>query len=66
MASTESLVFDLLVRDRASGGLSDIGKAADGASRNTDALTSRLNELSRKSVEARVRLAGDKDAIAAL
>jgi hypothetical protein len=66
MPNTESLVFDLLVRDRASGGLSDIGKAADGASRNTDALTSRLNELSRKSVEARVRLAGDKDAIAAL
>lgn len=66
MPNTESLVFDLLVRDRASGGLGDIGKAADGASRNTDALTRRLNELSRKSVEARVRLAGDKDALASL
>jgi hypothetical protein len=59
-------VFDLLCRDRASAGLSDIGKAADGASRNTDALTKRLNELSRKSVEARVKLAGDKEAQASL
>lgn len=66
MASTESLVFDLLVRDSASAGLNSIGKAADGASRNTDALTARLNELSRKSVEARVRLAGDKEALASL
>ena len=66
MPNTESLVFDLLVRDKASAGLSDIGKAADGASRNTDALTKRLNELSRKSVEARVKLAGDKEALASL
>lgn len=66
MANTESLVFDLLVRDRASGGLSDIGKAAGAAGRDTDALTRRLEELSRKSVEARVKLAGDKEAQASL
>jgi len=59
-------VFNLLVHDRASAGLSSIGKAADGAARDTDALTRRLNELSRKSVEARVRLAGDREALASL
>jgi len=60
------LVFDLLVRDRASEGISKVGRTAEGAAKDTDALTRRLNELSRKSVEARVRLAGDKEAQAAL
>src|SRR5438876_11965667 len=66
MANVESLVFDLLVRDRASEGLSKVGRTAESAAKDTDALTRRLNELSRKSVEARVRLAGDKEALAAL
>lgn len=65
--NTESLVFDLLVRDQqATDGLGRVGRAASGAARDTDALTQRLNELSRKSVEARVRLAGDKEALASL
>jgi hypothetical protein len=64
--NVESLVFDLLVRDRASEGIGKIGRTAEGAAKDTDTLTQRLNELSRKSVEARVKLAGDKEAQAAL
>lgn len=66
MPNTESLVFDLLVRDHASAGLSNIGKAAGGAAKDTSVLQQRLNDLARKSYEARLRLAGDKESQAAL
>ena len=66
MASTESLIFDLLVRDRASDGLSKIGGSASSAAGNVDSLTKRLDDVGRKSVTARLALDGDKAAQAAL
>ena len=65
-ASFESLVFDILTRDRASEGLTRIGKSAAGASVSTDELAKRLDALGRKSVEARVKLAGNAEALAQL
>lgn len=66
MATTESLIFDLLVRDRASDGLSKIGGSASSAAGNVDSLVGRLDDVGRKSVTARLALAGDKEAQAAL
>lgn len=63
---TQQLIFDILTRDRASDGLSRIGRSASEAAGNTDTLNRRLDELGRKSAEARVKLAGDKDAQASL
>src|SRR5580692_5309550 len=66
MAATESLIFDLLVRGRASDGISKIGGSASSAAGNVDKLVGRLDDVGRKSVTARLALAGDKDAQASL
>jgi hypothetical protein len=66
VANTESLIFDLLVRDRASDGLSKVGTSASSAAGNVDSLGRRLDDVGRKSVTARLQLSGDKDAQAAL
>jgi SLT domain-containing protein len=66
MAATESLIFDLLVRDRASDGISKIGTSAGSAAGSVDSLVNRLNDVGRKSVTARLALSGDKEAQASL
>src|SRR5437016_1465968 len=64
--SYETLVFDLLTRDRASEGIQRIGKSAAGASVSTDELAKRLDGLGKKSVAARVELKGNDTALAQL
>ena len=63
---TEKLVFDLLANDKASAGFSAAGRAASAAADDVKGLTHRLDEVSSKSVKARVGLDGDKDALARL
>jgi len=65
-SSTQSLILDILLRDRASEGLSKAGMAARDAGVNVDSLQRKLTELGRKTAEARVKLEGDKDAQASL
>lgn len=65
-SSTEQLILDILTRDRASEGLSRIGKSAAGASGDVSGLVGRLDEVGRKSVAARVAVDGNKEATAAL
>ena len=64
--SLETLILDILTRDRASDDLSKIGARAEDASLQTDKLNKRLDELGRKSATARVKLDGDKDAALSL
>jgi hypothetical protein len=66
MASIEQLIFDIVAKDHASEGLSKAGMAARDAAGNVDTLQKRLDEVGRKSAQARVSLAGNKEAQAAL
>jgi hypothetical protein len=66
MAANETLRFDILAVDKASSGFSAAGRSASEAAGNVDKLTRRLDEVSKKSATARVGLAGDKEAQAAL
>lgn len=66
MASTEQLIFDIITRDRASEGFRKVGEAAKAAAGDTETLNRRLDEAGKKSATARVALAGDKEAQAAL
>jgi hypothetical protein len=65
--ANQSLTFDLLIgRDQASDGFVRLGKSASASSDDVLALAKRLDEISKKSVEARVGLAGNKEALAQL
>src|ERR1700727_2651575 len=66
MASTEQLIFDIVTRDRASDGFAKVGSAARDAAGNVDSLPRRLDDVGRKTATARLSLAGDKEAQAAL
>lgn len=66
MAEIQQLIFDIVTRDRASEGFAKAGKAASAAAGNVDTLTRRLDEVGRKSATARVQLAGNAEAQAAL
>jgi hypothetical protein len=62
----QSLIFDIVARDSASPAFARLGKSASGASGNVSDLSKRIDELGRKSAEARVGLQGDKEAQARL
>lgn len=62
----ERLTFDVFSVDNASRGFVSAGKSASAASDNVAALSKRLDEIGKRSVEARVGLAGDKGALAQL
>jgi len=62
----QTLIFEIITRDHACAGLSAIGHSASGAAGNVDSLTRRLNEVGRKTAQARVALAGDREALARL
>ena len=62
----ESLILDILLRDRASEGLSKAGMAARDAGVSVDSLQHKLTDLGKKTAAARVKLEGDKDAQASL
>jgi hypothetical protein len=63
----EELRFNLLADDRgASEGFKRVGRNASAASDDVLGLAKRLDEIGKKSVQARVGLAGDKDALAQL
>jgi hypothetical protein len=66
VADVQQVIFDILTRDRASEGLSKIGRAADGAAKDTTTLRHRLEELANKSYEARTGLKGDKESEASI
>lgn len=61
----EQLNFDIFARLREDG-FAKAGKAASAASDDVMGLAHRLDELAKKSATARVQLAGDKEALAAL
>jgi hypothetical protein len=61
----ETLSFDIFARLREDG-FAKAGKAASAATDDVLGLARRLDELSKKSATARVALAGDKEALAAL
>src|SRR5258707_14460264 len=62
----QQLIFDIIARDAASPAFAKLGATAQGASGNVSDLSKRIDELGRKSAEARVSLAGDKEAQARL
>src|SRR5260370_28927521 len=62
----QQLIFDIIARDAASPASAKLGATAQGASGNVSDLSKRIDELGRKSAEARVSLAGDKEAQARL
>lgn len=62
----EQIILEILLKDRASEGLGRTSGAARLAGENVGALNKKLDEVSRKTAEARVKLAGDKEAQAAL
>lgn len=62
----EKIQFDILANDRASAGFRAAGKAASAASDDVLGLARRLDDVGRKNAQARVGLAGDKDALAQL
>jgi hypothetical protein len=64
--ANETLRFDIIAQDRASSGFSAAGRSASEAAGNVEKLTRRLDEVSRKSVAARVGLKGNDEAAAAL
>jgi len=64
--ANETLRFDIIAQDRASSGFSAAGRSASEAAGNVDKLSRRLDEISRKSAAARVRLDGNAEALAAL
>src|SRR5215468_3500312 len=65
-SNTQSLILDILLRDRASEGLSKAGMSARDAGVSVDSLQRKLTELGRKTAEARVKLSGDKESQASL
>jgi hypothetical protein len=66
MAGTERLVFDILATGNASDQFLKTGKAAEHAGVDVSGLQRKLEELARRSYEARLGLKGDKEALAAL
>jgi hypothetical protein len=60
--ANEKLTFDLIANDKASAGFSAAGRAASDASDDVLGLAKRLDEISKKTATAKVRLDGDKDA----
>jgi len=61
----ETLTFDIFARLREDG-FAKAGKAATAASEDVDKLAVRLDKLGAKSTEARVKLTGNKEALAQL
>src|SRR5258708_4664879 len=66
MANIQQLIFDIIARDSASPAFAKLGATAQGAAGNVSDLSKRIDELGRRSAEARVGLAGDKEAQARL
>src|SRR5260370_41892626 len=62
----QQLIFDIIARDAASPAFAKLGATAQGASGNVSDLSKRIDELGRKCAEARVSLAGAKEAQARL
>src|SRR5258708_10951848 len=66
MANIQQLIFDIIARDSASPAFAKLGATAQGAAGNVSDLSKRIDELGRRSAEARVGLAGGKEAQARL
>src|SRR5260221_397517 len=66
MAGIQQLIFDLIARDSASPAFAKLGATAQGASGNVSDLSKRIDELGRKSAEARIGLQGNQEAQATL
>src|SRR5260221_7449465 len=66
MAGIQQLIFDIVARDAASPAFAKLGAQAQAAGGNVSDLSKRIDELGRRSAEARVGLAGDKEAQARL
>src|SRR5258708_7794050 len=66
MANIQQLIFDIIARDSASPAFAKLGATAQGAAGDVSDLSKRIDELGRRSAEARVGLAGDKEAQARL
>src|SRR5487761_1329639 len=62
----QQLIFDIIARDSASPAFAKLAGQAQGASGSVSELSKRIDELGRRSAEARVGLAGDKEAQARL
>src|SRR5258708_7358567 len=62
MANIQQLIFDIIARDSASPAFAKLGATAQGAAGNVSDLSKRIDELGRRSAEARVGLAGGKEA----
>jgi hypothetical protein len=66
MANIQQLIFDIIARDSASPAFAKLGTTAQGAAGNVSDLSKRIDELGRKSAEARVGLQGNQEAQAQL
>src|SRR5258708_3426847 len=62
----QQLIFDIIARDAASPAFAKLGGMAEGGAGNVSDLAKRIDELGRRSAEARIGLAGDKEAQARL
>src|SRR5260370_1277850 len=66
MAGIQQLIFDIIARDAASPAFAKLGATAAGASGNVSELSRRIDDLGRKSAQARVGIDGNLQAQAAL
>src|SRR5258708_27079105 len=66
MAGIQQLIFDIIARDAASPAFAKLGATAAGASGNVSELSRRIDDLGRKSAQARVGIVGNLQAQGAL